>query len=277
MRNDDHGSKSFDSIPVGPQRCRHVGNHILDTIEHTLSYAIDTKGAPLTKDEIGLVLDELRSTPRGVWHFFQQSFEHCSAASKTAGPIGYERHNLLMRLVAGTFEHLFPETPDQEISGNMLSRSIMAPMEVVLDVMIGKEFFVKSNEACRSILDEQERTLGNAFTWNAFYGDEESLKVLLVTGACIARHFDDFENRKAWFIDMLNRHKRVANVPNSGGADFGEKEFNTVMSCLMGKVYSLALQTRTDTERPSLIDDEDAENIKILYSHFQSEPAGEET
>lgn len=264
--------KVFDAIPLSPQRFRHIGNHVIDLVGQALALAADQKGRALSKEEIDLVLEAFRETPQGLWQYYRHAFERFIAATENQQLVSYERRNMLLRMVVGTFEHLLiNETAEGETQGT-ISRKIIGPIERTLEVMLGKDILESGQEACRLIVNDLENTLGDAFTWQPFYDDPRTNEVLLDVCAGLARHFDDFEARMKWFINVLNRHAHLSGPGAASGDDseeFGERDFILVMTCLMGRAEQLLDQGGAGAGFEHGLSDQDADRIRALCARLR--------
>lgn len=224
----------FAHIPFGPQRCRHVGGHVLDALEAELRTAAERNGGSISLGEIEAITDHIRQTPRGVWAFYKESFSGCFAASRSAAPQGYERTDLFFRLVAMTFEKRFADHVAADDSGPLLSRAIVAPFTAALEVMLGKDDLSAYRTACDEIYDDLLRVQGDRISWPAFYAAPRSREILRDACAKIAHHFTDFEARMAWLVEVLNRNTESpdARPRDTGVTEFTDRDALMLFACL---------------------------------------------
>lgn len=266
-KHDNPERSEFRKIPFGPQRCRHVGNFVLDTLEETLTEAAASGNGSLSVGEIKNAFEKFRRTPNGVWGFYKASFESCFSASQSAAPLGYERKNLFMRLITRTFADRLPENHPQVDDAPLLSRSIIVPFEATLEKILGAEFLETRQALCAEILDGLQRESGENFMWRQYYTDDRSLKILLETAAALSHHFKDFETRKKWFVDALNiqgdRDSQLAKN-HDGVMEFTGKDFDILFYCLFHECKWILDEVGTATTLHHWLDDDDIASIRLL-------------
>jgi len=234
---------SFDDVAFGPQRCQTVGRHLLDSLEAALLDAAEAKSGRLTSGEIAAVVESLRETPHSIWSFYQESFAHCLAASKTAVPLGYERRNLLMRLIAETFSPRFAENAGPGDAGPFLARAIIGPFEKALEIMLGGDFVERQHRACFETADDLKRLHGAHFAWPIYYADARAEAILMEVRAAIAMHFRNFAEHRKWFVDLLNTSAEGSASPvatHDGVTEFSGDDFTLLFSGLFANCADLS-------------------------------------
>jgi len=261
---------SFDTIPFGPQRCQAVGRYLLDSLETALRDAAEARSGTLTTDEIAATIDGLRRTPHTLWAFYRQSFTHCFAASKTAEPLGYERRNLLLRLIAQTFARHFPENASPDSGGPFLARAIIGPFEKALEIVLGGDFVERQHRACFDAVDDLKRLHGAHFAWPIYYADARAEAILMEVRAAIAVHFLDFAERRTWFVDLLNTSAEGSASPvatHGGVTEFSGDDFTLLFSALFANCADLSGSGGPGLER---LDAEEIAAIERLAGHLSA-------
>lgn len=219
-------------LSYGPQRCRAVGEHILDITSYTIKAEAERNGGTLDLDQVLHIIDTIRKTPEGVWGYYKSSFDTCHGLSKQGTPEVYQRRNLLMRLLAHPFEHRL--TNDLQAAENdvlWVPRPALKPFDIAMESMLGVASLQERRDVCAGIYDELQRTQGEDFCWTAFYDDPRAQSVLLETCLEIAPHFADFDKRIEWLVTMLKAHHDVPVGEQS--IDFTEQDGVVLLTCLM--------------------------------------------
>lgn len=228
----------FSHVPFGPQRCRNVGGRVLDTLETLLRATAERNGGTLDMRDVERAIAGVRAAPRGLWSFYRESFAGCFCAAHAISPIGYERHDLFIRLMTLTFESRFPDHVGPDDDGPILSRTIIQPFAAALEMMVGQDDLTAHHAACDEIYHELLRLHGDHMTWAAYYDADRSRDVLSAVCSAVARYFSDFDARKTWFIDVLNRNKNRAAAPAPAAeesGEFTETDFAMLFTCLLAR------------------------------------------
>ena len=225
-------TENTEKKPYGPHRCRAVGDYVLDVLSFAIKAESERKGSDLSVQETLRIIDSVRSTPEGVWSFYNKSFASCHDLSSATAPIGYHRQNLLMRLLAHPFENRLTNNPEEAHDSPLLvSRQALLPFDNAMEDMLGVGSLQEKRETCLTIVDDLQRIHGGEFMWPLYYQDTRAHAILLKTCAEIAPHFDDFEKRMQWFVNRLNSQSLIDGTAES--FDFSHHDAVLLLTCLM--------------------------------------------
>ena len=86
-----------------------------------------------------------------------------------------------------------------------------------------------------AIVERLRQAPGEDIEWIDFYADAEAREVLLSVLVSLSRGFVDFERRKEWFIDIVNKEllsNGTGSCPGSLGWRFGEHHFAILFAAL---------------------------------------------
>lgn len=220
---------------LGPQHCRTIANYALELVSRLLSEEAAQHGGSVRAQDIDRIIKAVHATPPALWDIYRNSFGLCAADLKDSPSHEYVRHDYFFRLIIGTFSHRFPDKVLEGDTFPTLPRNIIKPFDLTLKVLLGEDFMSQSRETCSQVVDEMHQKYGHSFTWQAFYDDERSIRILVTTCAAIARHFKNFENRKTWFLGALNAnldHSVHNRSGEKGVVEFTERDFNLLFSHL---------------------------------------------
>ena len=254
-------SETPEKKSYGPQRCRAVGDYILDVLSFTIKAETERKGSDLTAQETLRIIDSVRSTPAGVWDFYKGSFDTCHSLSQSAAPLGYHRQNLLMRLMAHPFEDRLANAEEANASPLLVSRQALLPFDNAMEDMLGVESLKEKRQTCISVVDELQRLHGDEFTWPLYYANEQAHTVLLKTCAEIAPHFDDFEKRMQWLVNRLNSQTLIDGVAQS--FDFSHHDAVVLLTCLIEPCRAPVSDSASD-----VLSDDEKRQLKALIDNL---------
>ena len=94
-------------------------------------------------------------------------------------------------------------------------------------------------------MERLQATAGDDFDWTAYFDDVDAREILIEILASLARNFSNFDRRKRWFIDLLNKERQAH--PGSNGRAFSEVHFQ-MMACALFEHLRMAIED-SDTRR----------------------------
>jgi hypothetical protein len=110
------------------------------------------------------------------------------------------------RMLVKRFAHLFPAEGELIEGDQHLSRRILPGFFTALEMMTGKELFNQCQHACKGLIKQQKKELGDKFLWRDFYDDDAPNELVNDTFAVIVPHFSDFNKRSKWMLNLINTH-----------------------------------------------------------------------
>ena len=145
------------------------------------------------------------------------------------------------------FHRLMTHPLDRLLDSEALSRDALPNFFNFLRLVLGEE--VDALQArCAEIHGELKATLGEAFTWDQFFADDRAKSVLYRVLARIAETFRRFEQRRDWFIGIMQYTPTAIGisstvfVPNRNRESylFGTDEFRVMFQHLFAPVKTLS-------------------------------------
>jgi len=115
-----------------------------------------------------------------------------------------ERKSPFGRIVVKKFSHLFNEPKKGRM--DTISKRMLPGFFMGLDMMIGPENVDLFQERCSRIIETIREEEGDDFDWDSVYESPEANAVVLDGLMAIAPHFEKFERRQEWLIELINSH-----------------------------------------------------------------------
>jgi len=108
------------------------------------------------------------------------------------------------RVIVKSFSHLFKEPAEGRL--DTVSKRMLPGFFSGLNMMIGPESVDLFEERCLRVVELIREQEGDAFDWDSVYASKEIKAIVIDALMTIAPHFDNFERRQEWFIDLVNSH-----------------------------------------------------------------------
>ena len=133
-----------------------------------------------------------------------------------------------------------------------LCRRMLPGFFVALGMMLGPEVVEEYQEKLRVVVERVRGDGTTVFNWDDVYKDPTAKTLALNAEVDVAMHFDEFEKRSNWFINMVNGHL-TPNEPgahaNLAGWELSETGFKRFLHSLMG---DLRAQLDTDSGKMAI-------------------------
>ena len=110
------------------------------------------------------------------------------------------------RMLVKRFSHLFPSEGELADHDGHLSRRILPGFFTAIEMMTGPELFEQCQLACKALVRERKEALGEDFLWRDFYNEEPPNELVNDAFAVIVPHFNNFDKRSQWLLDLINSH-----------------------------------------------------------------------
>ncbi len=193
----------FISTPT--RQTRALAEAVVASILERLKTEADARNGMLTADDLEELRGELEKKADALQQVFQVSFEEYVRARERAGWQRARRYPF-DRIIVNRVSHLFVEDTGQPLAGDAVSRRILPAFFIALNMMLGHDRVESYQQLCTGIIDRLKDSLGEAFTWNDAYNDDEARDVALDAQILIALHFKDMQKRIGWFRNLINNH-----------------------------------------------------------------------
>ena len=133
-----------------------------------------------------------------------------------------------------------------------LHRRMLPGFFVALGMMLGPDVVEQSQEKLRAVVKRIRDQGKSVFNWDDVYADQTAIGVSLSTEVAIAQHFDEFDKRADWFINLVNGHLAPAATDAHAKVGGWELSHNGFMKFLGGLLEDLRAQLSTDSGKMAL-------------------------
>ncbi|MFQ5763857.1 MAG: hypothetical protein ACE5GT_02920 [Rhodospirillales bacterium] len=193
--------------PIDMSSPQDAGKVIADTVMRgfvdRLKAEAHAKGGRLTVADLEEMQAEFDRQAEALSGVFQQSFEvYVKARERSVWDA--QRNYPFDRVMVKRFSHLFNE--GDELGADDLCRRMLPGFFVALGMMLGPDVVEEYQEKVRGAVDRVKSGGKSVFNWDDVYEDNVTKAVALDAEVAIAAHFDEFEKRSDWFINMVNNH-----------------------------------------------------------------------
>ncbi len=167
------------------------------------------------------------------------------------------------RLMVKKFSHLFNE--GETLGPDDLSRRMLPGFFVALGMMLGPDVVDEHQEKLRGVVERVKAEGKSVFNWDDVYKDKTSQGVSLNAEVAIARHFDEYDKRSEWFINMVNDHLAPAEPgshPNAVNWQLTLRGFEKFLGALL---EDLRGHLETDTGKMAITRRYGGDSCAALY------------
>jgi len=134
---------------------------------------------------------------------FEQSFEaYVKARERSVWDA--QREYPFDRLIVKKFSNLFKD--GEALGPDDLCRRMLPGFFVALGMMLGPDVVDEYQDKIRGVVERVKSSGKSVFNWDDVYTDSTAKAVALEAEVAIAAHFDEFEKRSQWFINLVNGH-----------------------------------------------------------------------
>jgi len=136
----------------------------------------------------------------------------------------------LSRLLVEQFVELFVEKGGPRPSQGGLSYDILHGFFHALALALGADLLDRYRGRCNEIVERLQAGAGDDFDWATYFDESEINEILIEILASLSRTFSNFERRKSWFVDILNKERQ--SHPGTKGPGFSEAHFGNLTGAL---------------------------------------------
>ncbi len=209
----------------------------------------NAKGGHLSVQDLENMQDDFDRLAAGLSGALAQSFEvYVKARERSVWD--QQRDYPFDRLMVQRFSQLFKE--GDTLGPEDLSRRMLPGFFVALGMMLGPDVVEENQQKLRVVVERVHSQGKSVFNWEDVYQDQTSKGVALSTEVAIAIHFDEFEKRSEWFINMVNGHLAPVDAethPNVANWEMTPVRFNNF---LHGLLKDLRAQLDTDSGKMAI-------------------------
>jgi len=154
------------------------------------------------------------------------------------------------RMMVKKFSSLFRD--GAALGPDDLCRRMLPGFFVALGMMLGPDVVEEYQEKLRGVVERARGDGTTVFNWDDVYKDPTAKTLALNAEVEVAMHFDEFEKRSGWFINMVNGHLTPVEPgahANVAGWEMSQTGFKNFLNALMS---DLVAQLDTDAGKMAI-------------------------
>jgi len=165
--------------------------------------AAKAKGGHLTVQDMEDMQEEFDRQTQALSGALERSFGAYVKAQERSN-FDQQRHSPFDRLMVKKFSGLFKD--GDHLGPDDLCRRMLPGFFVDLGMMLGPDVIEKYQEKLRAVVKRVKDDGQGVFNWEFVYKDKTAIGIALNAEVEIAQHFDEYDKRSEWFINMINGH-----------------------------------------------------------------------
>jgi len=216
-----------------------LANTMVQSFVERMKAAAQAKGGHLSVRDMEEMEDEFERQTRALSGALEKSFEAYVKAQERSS-WDQQRNFPFDRLMVKKFAGLFKD--GDGLGRDDICRRMLPGFFIALGMMLGPDVVEGFQEQLRAVVG-RVRDGGGVFNWDSVYKDPSAMAISLDAEVAIAKHFDEYDKRAEWFINLVNGHLTAvgadahANVRNWEMTAAGFKTFlNALMSDLRARL-----------------------------------------
>ncbi len=238
-----------------------LANTMVQSFVERMKAAAQAKGGHLTVQDLEDMQDDFDRQTQALSGALEKSFEAYVKAQERSDwdqQRNFPFDRLMVKKFAGLFRDGAGLGPDD------ICRRMLPGFFVALGMMLGPEVVEEYQEQLRAVVD-RVRDGGGVFNWNTVYKDPSAKDISLAAEVAVAQHFDEYDKRSEWFINLVNGHlTRVgadvhANVKDWQMNPAGDKNFHQAL------MADLTARLDTDSGKMAITQKFGAETCADLF------------
>ena len=165
--------------------------------------AAKAKGGHLTVQDMEDMQAEFDRQTQALSGALERSFGAYVKAQERSN-FDQQRHSPFDRLMVKKFSGLFKD--GDHLGPDDLCRRMLPGFFVDLGMMLGPDVIEEYQEKLRAVVKRVKDDGQGVFNWEFVYKDKTAIGIALNAEVEIAQHFDEYDKRSEWFINMINGH-----------------------------------------------------------------------
>ncbi len=209
--------------------------------------AAEAKGGHLTVQDMEEMQDDFDRQTQALSGALEKSFEAYVKAQERSDwdqQRNFPFDRLMVKKFAGLFKDGAALGPDD------ICRRMLPGFFVALGMMLGPEVVEEYQEQLRAVVARVRD--GGVFNWGTVYKDPSAKEISLAAEVAVAQHFDEYDKRSEWFINLVNGHLTQVGADvhaNVKGWEMSPVGFKKFLKALMG---DLIAQLDTDAGKMAI-------------------------
>lgn len=226
--------------------------------------AAQAKGGHLTVQDMEEMQEEFDRQTQALSGALEKSFGAYMKAQERSN-FDQQRNLPFDRLMVKKFSSLFKD--GDALGPDDLCRRMLPGFFVALGMMLGPDVIEEYQEKLRAVV-ARVKDSGGVFNWENVYNDKTAKGIALSAEVEIAEHFDEYEKRSEWFMNMINDHLTAVPAdthPNVQGWQISTKGFKNFLGEMLGDIRA---QLNTDAGKMAITKKHGAETCANLFDIF---------
>ncbi len=218
-----------------------LANTMVQSFVDRMKAAAKAKGGHLTVRDMEEMQDDFDRQTRALSGALEKSFEAYVKAQERSD-WDQQRNFPFDRLMVKKFAGLFKD--GAQLGPDDICRRMLPGFFVALGMMLGPEVVEEYQEQLRAVVDRVRD--GGVFNWDTVYKDPSAKDISLAAEVAVAQHFDEYDKRSEWFINMVNGHLTQVGADvhaNVKGWEMSPAGFKKFLKALMSDLIA-----RLDTD-----------------------------
>ncbi len=240
-------------LTAGAGEVEKAADSVLEMFLRMLDTDAEQTGGALSAERARLVAQALRDNREVMAPIYEKAAQACVHVYEE-GVWEDKRANCMARLLVHGFEHLISEDLSLPPGRPELSRACIPGFIEIMIMVMGQESYDSCYERARRIVDELKRETGKVSVWDELFASSKAQALVREALMALMGQFEDYEKRRAWFIDVMNSHldHQQGSEPAGERWHFEEQHFKSLMQALYSSVPGLADQVEDGPGRAQL-------------------------
>lgn len=244
---------------------------VLEHFAQALVHQARDNGGVLTEEQILKTVDGLRDKETlfdNAWAILESDMDSIKAREKAA-----VRHDPFGRLMVSRFEFLLEGGQAGEVEDGALSRKILQPFFKVIRMMVGMDMLQEIDREIHAIIDahanKDDELRDPTEYWDHLAKEPAVASRINLVFARMALHFEDYEHRKKWLIQLVND-----NLPSSENKwKFTETHCILLLHALFNDVRKTLSVPEQSAELVAKLGRDDVETLRAVIKSIDEDYA----
>ena len=180
-----------------------LANTMVQSFVERMKAAAVAKGGHLTVRDMEDMQDDFDRQTHALSGALEKSFEAYVKAHERSD-WDQQRNFPFDRLMVKKFAGLFKD--GAQLGPDDICRRMLPGFFVALGMMLGPEVVEQYQDQIRAVVERVRGDGSAVFNWGTVYKDPSAKDISLDAEVAIAQHFDEYDKRSEWFINMVNGH-----------------------------------------------------------------------
>ncbi len=224
--------------------------------------AAKAKGGHLTVQDMEEMQDEFDRQTQALSGALERSFGAYVKAQERS-TWDQQRNFPFDRLMVKKFSGLFKD--GDALGPDDLCRRMLPGFFVALGMMLGPDVIEDYQEKLRVVVARVRDDGKDVFNWDDVYKDQTAKGIALNAEVEIAQHFDEYDKRSEWFINMVNGHLSAVDTDTHAKVRDWEMSPGGFKQFLKGLLCDIRAQLDTDSGKMAITKKYGAETCAELF------------